>query len=73
MTHTRHSRGQPGGNWSAKLFNSVLAGHGSRGIQTEKSRSIVVQDVALLIGGQKWSGIDVLYRDFDGFGPHHLI
>ena len=41
--------------------------------QSKKTRGIVVEDVFLLLGSEKGSALDVLYRRLDGARPDHLV
>jgi hypothetical protein len=41
--------------------------------ETQKSRSVVVQDVALLIARQKWRRLDSVDSALNDPGPHHLV
>jgi hypothetical protein len=42
-------------------------------LQSEKARSIVVEDIPLLFGSQELGGIDALDGNADSLWPKHLI
>jgi hypothetical protein len=41
--------------------------------QAEKSSCVVIEDVPLLLQGEKVCGFDCVDGQFDGIRPHHLI